>query len=594
MLLQDMAEDDLEALAHARSFSISSMVRSGASSHCTTPSTPATPTFGTVDPPGMSSSSSSDASSTMVTPVSTLERSWGRRSMARQDSVRSSSSNGTLLSERSGNGTPTGGEPYGFDSDSFPMGTIKRKPSVTPKIPLTTTTRILAKQSMGDSEEAAPEVECSTLSRTGTLRRTLRRSLTEDKLVIAELAMGAALRRQARECSDYPLTPPPLEEVKIETEVDSLPLPPPPEFATSMESLLSVESLPPPPPEAYNSNLSLESLPPPPTSTPPVIRRNEDDSSLQSPPLEGTINIVRPQQTQCSTKSDGSAPAAPVPPPKPGHRLDQDSTFVPPPFLAELKAQGTSPKSSSKWRSGTEVGSPSSTSQPLVANGHETSHSAEHRAKSPPPLRRITFRDEVGGACQKLPLSTGRRAPPPPPPPPADLLVRARSNSSSLKPPPPRRSESTRLSMRSTTIGPHTMPHSPVSPPKAFLADLRRVMEKKWKVAQQLKVDLNSTPHTVMGFRDPPLPSDVLCCTTHVDEKNRVAAAKAAALAAAAATTAPSPQSPPSPTNGGFIRGFRESGRGLGDESRASFAKKRFPPPPPKRSDSTQLTTRAQ
>lgn len=46
------------------------------------------------------------------------------------------------------------------------------------------------------------------------------------------------------------------------------------------------------------------------------------------------------------------------------------------------------------------------------------------------------------------------------------------------------------------------------SPPDAFLRDLHRVMDKKWKVAQTLNMMQDHTPHQILGFRDPRLLSE--------------------------------------------------------------------------------------
>lgn len=62
------------------------------------------------------------------------------------------------------------------------------------------------------------------------------------------------------------------------------------------------------------------------------------------------------------------------------------------------------------------------------------------------------------------------------------------------KPPPPKRSENTKLSS----------PKKLAEPPKDFLKDLQRVMRKKWQVAQKCKLEPATTPHEVLGFRDPP------------------------------------------------------------------------------------------
>lgn len=68
-----------------------------------------------------------------------------------------------------------------------------------------------------------------------------------------------------------------------------------------------------------------------------------------------------------------------------------------------------------------------------------------------------------------------------PPPPPELLASNTSLNEIDLPPPPPPR----------------------LSPPStAFLADLQRVIRRKWQVAQKCKEDLATTPHEVLGFRD--------------------------------------------------------------------------------------------
>ncbi|XP_050526232.1 amyloid beta A4 precursor protein-binding family B member 1-interacting protein isoform X2 [Daktulosphaira vitifoliae] len=73
------------------------------------------------------------------------------------------------------------------------------------------------------------------------------------------------------------------------------------------------------------------------------------------------------------------------------------------------------------------------------------------------------------------------------PPPPPELLVDDEDEPNdqeimSVPPPPPKL----------------------LSPPStAFLADLHRVVCKKWQVAQKCKSDTMTTPHEVLGFRDP-------------------------------------------------------------------------------------------
>lgn len=74
------------------------------------------------------------------------------------------------------------------------------------------------------------------------------------------------------------------------------------------------------------------------------------------------------------------------------------------------------------------------------------------------------------------------------PPPPPELLASSltlNEDVEDLPPPPP---------------PPRMLP----SPSATFLQDLQRVMRRKWQVAQKCKQDLNTTPHEVLGFRDPP------------------------------------------------------------------------------------------
>lgn len=70
------------------------------------------------------------------------------------------------------------------------------------------------------------------------------------------------------------------------------------------------------------------------------------------------------------------------------------------------------------------------------------------------------------------------------------------------KPLPPKRNESTRLS------SPKKLADSNSNPPKDFLKDLQRVMRKKWQVAQKCKLEPATTPHEVLGFREYPLSED--------------------------------------------------------------------------------------
>ncbi|XP_039281247.1 amyloid beta A4 precursor protein-binding family B member 1-interacting protein [Nilaparvata lugens] len=76
----------------------------------------------------------------------------------------------------------------------------------------------------------------------------------------------------------------------------------------------------------------------------------------------------------------------------------------------------------------------------------------------------------------------------------------------SLPPPPPELLEPELLSLPDDEDLPPPPPPPPrlPAPSAAFLQDLQRVMRRKWQVAQKCKQDLNTTPHEVLGFRDPP------------------------------------------------------------------------------------------
>lgn len=200
------------------------------------------------------------------------------------------------------------------------------------------------------------------------------------------------------------------------------------------------------------------------------------------------------------------------------------------------------------------------------------------------------------------------------------------------KPSPPRRSDVTKLSNNNgcvrrsssttaadasfypTSISPPGPPPGPIpAPPETFLKDLQRVMDKKWKVAQQLSIELMSTPHEILGFRDPcyrapidgvssPNPSPRQGVTAspmspqpsssnyenvpsygndygyvNNEVSSHYSASTAAAVASAAAGSNSRRLSHVSPEDIGrtFI-----------------ISRKKAPPPPPKRSETTQLSRR--
>lgn len=174
------------------------------------------------------------------------------------------------------------------------------------------------------------------------------------------------------------------------------------------------------------------------------------------------------------------------------------------------------------------------------------------------------------------------------PPPPPELLMQADEPDDvdimSVVPPPPPKL---------------------LSPPStAFLADLHRVVSKKWTVAQKCKLDARATPHEVLGFRDQ-YSASASAAGTYSRETNvsnwvaehygpnnlyeNIYPIGGGTSPTATVCSSPSPPPPPHPQ--------QPSGRiTLPAAANAVMAcamlkNKRPPPPPPPRSDKTQLTT---
>ncbi|XP_043240554.1 amyloid beta A4 precursor protein-binding family B member 1-interacting protein-like isoform X4 [Amphibalanus amphitrite] len=439
-LMDDLAQDDIDRLAHARSFSVASVA----------PST-GTPTREN----GATIEASLAALAEQAERLSDGSSSLGsaRSPMRRQDSV---------ISRCSGSSSSKSSE-NAFDSD-HPQGTIKRKPSMAPKLPLTSTTRLLVK---ADESTDQPDSKPTTPTRqpgrrltgdaeslNGTLTRRRERQATDtlrstgsgrslesrsDSLRSTDSSRSADSRADSVRSADTvrarveppPLPPPPTADL----DSDSESLPPPPEMSGSM---LSLASLPPPPEELMMSSMtSVSSLPPPP-------------SPHELEPPRVTALPPRP-------------PAAPAPPAYAaamGSPLRESPPPPPPPPAHEPMAPALPP--------------PMPNIEPIYSTGGK-------RAK------KISFADS--------PVVLEAPAPAPQP-----IYARGRP-----PPPPPKRSETTRLSTGPAQLAPPNRLDSPqcsVGPPRDFLRDLQRVMHKKWTVAEKCKVDLKS-PHEVLGFRDP-------------------------------------------------------------------------------------------
>lgn len=341
-------------------------------------------------------------------------------------------------------------------------------------------------------------------------------------------------------------------------------LPPPPE--TNGEVILNDSpsyQLPPPPPELYNSNLSLDSLPPPPNPNelPPMTGSELTGSqlslmSLPPPPGEdtGTIkrrkdscatptNVLSPERTpivgmspdQTPTQSRINTPCVSPPtsavgsncstptqanPPvsfSPTHRVsfaqnnqiygssaqnhDRNSnetlyaateTQGPPPYVnpPQYRQSNTLPGSqqlnnNNGLRSSLRQSSlPRQISSNSIASTNSSSSGNSiygYTQNSPHLQRKVNFQEPSSPKKTNKKISfnlTPLEGPPLP-----------------KKPLPPKRAETTKLSS----------PKKLAEPPTDFLKDLQRVMRKKWQVAQKCKLEPETTPHEVLGFRDPPV-----------------------------------------------------------------------------------------
>ncbi|KZC12194.1 Ras-associated and pleckstrin homology domains-containing protein 1 [Dufourea novaeangliae] len=494
-LVDELAQEDLDMLAHARSCSVSSIA---------------------VPPQNQTHYNSEQRQS---------YNNDGRLSRA------SSSSSSGCLSD----GAPSSCE-VAFECGEFPTGTIKRKPSMNPKLPLTSITRQLKEvgETVRDESDSCPS---PTSSGSGTLtrRHSRRRSGTDSD--------GSGTLKRMDSITSLPPPPSP-SRVAEEGESDNEPLPPPP--PEMFRSNLSLDSLPPPPApgelpvcntsELSGSSLSLASLPPPPS---PLV--GETGTIRRARPKQSTpTNSVTPENTPTHTPSRPSnnqqMPNPNMDTVRRSAMKQTSSHYAAPPYLAELKA-----------------------------------------ASSPQPQRRVTIQEPP--TSPKAKTGTGKKIT-------FNLPPQQEPGSPALpqrKPMPPRRSDSTRLT------SPKKLAASDQAPPGDFLKDLQRVMRKKWQVAQKCKLDSTTTPHEVLGFRDPP-PAVADYRETNVSNwvQEHYGADN---LYENVYTT--DPHAPveyaSSPARQPTVR-FADENRTINIVN-AIANKRRPPPPPPKRAETTHLTT---
>ncbi|XP_058978460.1 ras-associated and pleckstrin homology domains-containing protein 1 isoform X2 [Musca domestica] len=543
--------------------------------------------------------------------VSSAISSMSASSGGRVSRASSSSSSGCLSDDNNG-----------FDSE-FTTGTIKRKPSMKPNLPLTTMTRQLkevGENTQADNEDlnnTSPE-HSGTLTRrhsrrksqesngSGTLKRRPAGAATA-AIMTGLTKRGSAESMNANNSSGSSnSTPTPTPSICAKPLVvsssygqDSQLPPPPPSVLNNVVtgaadamscSTLSLDSLPPPPPPAalneveqdvYGSQLSLVSLPPPPP--PEEVAMTPTTPTGNNP--NGIYSIVGGQPGNHKVPP----PAVPAKPIKPAVKAA-------PPYKNPPDYKGTV----------------------VAPSGQQMNHSLP--PPPPPTQKKVSFAD-------------------------SPVLLRRKMHSPEPQEPfyspgplPPPRNDLTRLSNCSSTISsvsqqdygsPKRLQESNSNPPRDFLKDLQRVMRKKWQVAQKCKLEPATTPHEVLGFRDfsseellahnlnsnshfyretanvsnwvqehygagvacepPPLNEYALYENIHANNANAAAAGGVVnPMDSQQYGQLPAPPPPLVATAAG-VHNPAAAAAAAQDMAKRN---KRPPPPPPKRSDSTHLTHR--
>ncbi|XP_023169231.2 ras-associated and pleckstrin homology domains-containing protein 1 isoform X2 [Drosophila hydei] len=546
--------------------------------------------------------------------VSSAISSMSNSSSGRISRASSSSSSGCLSDENNA-----------FDSE-FTTGTIKRKPSMKPNLPLTTMTRQLKEVGeittgpvavataaavaggggvAGDSA-ASPE-RSGTLTRRhsrrksqesngssgGTLKRRpvvpVNASVKRDVIASA----SASIANDGNSSSSSNSTPTPTPSICAK---------PPPGLSDAelmCSSTLSLDSLPPPPPppalhadeqDVYGSQLSLASLPPPP---PPeeVLAYVEPTSPLTPTPMSMAMSMgmVMPN-------SNGTLP--PAVPAKPIKPAVKQTLKAAPPYKAPPDYVGPAAAAAAQLPPPPVQKKVSFADSPVLLRRKMCSPEPQLPLRSPSTTLSSGSNSSIGyqPQLQSQPIYS-----------PGPLL--------------PPRSDLSRLSGCSqngsdVVTSPKRLQESASNPPRDFLKDLQRVMRKKWQVAQKCKLEPATTPHEVLGFRDFNN-EDLLAAhnlnsgansshyyreTANVShwvqehyeyahneyalyenvhaQSNGAAAATAAVIGGVATSMVDAAGPPPVPPPAAVA------------DATAALRKKRPPPPPPKRSDSTHLTHR--
>ncbi|XP_072930424.1 uncharacterized protein pico isoform X4 [Epargyreus clarus] len=540
-LVEDLTHEDLDHLAQARSCSISSI--------------PTKTNAGTSSTAAPAQSASSNAS------VAVSETSSGRHSRASSSSSSGCLSDGGTASESA------------FDCE-FPMGTIKRKPSMKPNIPLTWMTRQLKEM----AENAIDGNDTGTLTRRPRNKddSTLKRHTSDNadqadyssNSSYVSASSGSPAHTEGTSsgfyetiASDY------RKHVKASDNGTSHY-----DYATTyihypdnQTDVIVGDDLPPPPPPhetievaMYASTTSLDSLPPPPPpeDTPDFISDNLS-ATLPLPPPEHTIDSMPGRvhgivSQLTAQQMEQAARAGQKQPPRvyeSARNFRQQATLekiVDSRHPCIYTDQGPYLQENGKYGDCiTEL------QTKKITNGAPTVQKKVETAKSSS-LKKVNFETPAQPETKKTKKIS---------------FNLDNTPSSPKKPPPPKRNESTKLS------SPMKLIDSNCNPPRDFLKDLQRVMRKKWQVAEKCKLEPDITPHEVLGFREYPL----------LDEY------KEASVSMWVQEHYGKIVPPPGQIYQNVYMQYSQEVGPRKDEP--APIKKRPPPAPPKRSESTQLST---
>lgn len=319
--------------------------------------------------------------------------------------------------------------------------------------------------------------------------------------------------------------------------------------------------------ELTGSQLSLMSLPPPPSETGTIKNRKPTVFSPEKTPTRELSPEQTPTHSRLNTPcfsppplsigSNCSTPVNASPTHEPPMQFRQSNTLPGSIAFSNTNGLRSSLRQTSLPRQ-ISVNSISSSASSSSGGGSTVPpYMAELQAKhSPHTQRKVNFQEPLSPKKPNKKISFN--------------LIPQEAPALPKKPPPPKRAESTKLSS----------PKKLADPPKDFLKDLQRVMRKKWQVAQKCKLEPSTTPHEVLGFRDPPA---MLPDYKETNVSNWV-------------------QEHYGPNNF-YENVYREGGDGGVVEYATSpmhhhvkssefiKTKRPPPPPPPKRSETTQLST---